>query len=123
MSKYGLTLADIEEKKSKKFMSGLNNYLGAHLLNHVEEPMDKLVNMALRHEGRLQNSKPSVIFKEEAKPQGGDKRKFQGKGNFPNKKKNEVKKSKNDKNGPKKDWKRCFKYAETGHYANKCMYT
>ena len=66
LSKYGMTLADTKEKKSEKFVSGLNDYLGARLLNHVEEQMDKLINIALRHEGRLQNSKPSVTVKEEA---------------------------------------------------------
>lgn len=53
MSKYRLTLVDTEEKKSEKFISGLNDYLGSHHLNHVEELMDKIVNLALRQEGRL----------------------------------------------------------------------
>ena len=39
LSKYGMTLADTKEKKSEKFVSGLNDYLGSHLLNHVKEPM------------------------------------------------------------------------------------
>ena len=53
LSKYGLSLIDTDEKKNDKFISGLNDALSAHLLDHVDDRFEKLVNMALIYEARF----------------------------------------------------------------------
>lgn len=56
-SKYGYSFIETAEKKNDKFISGLNDALSAHLLDHVDDRFGKLVNMALRYEARFSKMK------------------------------------------------------------------
>ena len=57
LSKYGQSFIDTKEKKNDKFVFGMNDALSAHLLNHMGDRFEELVNAALRFEARFPNHK------------------------------------------------------------------
>lgn len=96
-SKYGLSFIDTLLNKYVKLVSRLKESLGRHLINHVEEQFEKLVNMALRHEIIYLESKQLVETKVESKPQINGKKKFKE-----NKKSEEKRKSRENVKGENK---------------------
>lgn len=109
--KYGSSLIDTTEKKNDKFVSGLNDDLRAHLLDHVDDQFEKLINMALRYDAKLPNLMQLTSVKEEPKSFKGEKRKPSWK----TKGKLESSEAKKHRAGI-----RCYNCGEAGHYANDC---
>lgn len=76
LSTYGMSFMDTEENKNEKFVSGLREDLGRHLINHMEESFEKPMNISLRHETMYPKSKQLSVVKEEFGSHGKEKRKF-----------------------------------------------
>lgn len=72
-------------------MSGLNDALSAHLLNHMIDRYIDLMNVALRFEARFPKQMQVTIVKEEPKTACGEKMKLPWKGKKPHVKCNIVK--------------------------------
>ena len=112
LSKYGLSLIDTIEKKNEKFITGLDQYLGERLINHIDETFELIVGKALRSKSLYPKPKIEVVVTstERPKPQasGG------GKNNSQNKRKQNQ-----TKDGYKKSKKdvECFSCGKKGHYA------
>ena len=116
LSKYVRSLIDTVEKKNKKFIIGLDGYLGERLINHIDETFESIVGKALRSESLFPKSKNEVATAsaEKPKPQAGG----EGKKNSQNKRKqNPTKDGQNKKN---KNGGECFSYGKKDHYARDC---
>ena len=100
LSKYGLSLIDTTEKKNEKFITGLDQYLGERLINHIDETFESIVGKALRSESLYPKPKTEVVVAsaEGPKPQAS----CGGKNNSQNKRKQNQA---ND--GQKKKKERC----------------
>ena len=112
-SKYGLSLIDTAEKKNEKFITGLDQYLGERIINHIDDTFESILGKALRSESFYPKSKTEVASAEEPKPQvsGGGKSSSQNK-----------RKQNQNKDGQKKNKKdvECFSCGTKGHYASNC---
>ena len=79
MSKYARSYIDSPYQKNEKFVIGLDAYLGRQLVDHLDDPFEKLVEKTLRHESLFpRESSVVAVTKEGFKPQkGGNKKRKQ----------------------------------------------
>ncbi|MFK8802882.1 hypothetical protein, partial [Escherichia coli] len=71
---------DSPYQKNEKFVTGLDAYLGRQLVDHLDDPFEKLVEKALRHESLFpKESSVVAVTREGSRPQqsGNKKRKQQ----------------------------------------------
>ena len=70
LSKYARSYIDSPYQKNEKFVTGLDAHLGRQLVDHLDDPFEKLVEKALRHESLFpRESSVVAVTKEESKPQ------------------------------------------------------
>ena len=87
LTKYARSYINTPYQKNEKFVMGLDTYIGRPLVDHLDDPYEKIVKKVGRHESLFPTVEPVVASKEEQKPQQG--------GN--NKKRNQqLKKGKDD---------------------------